>query len=54
MVSSLKKTKVKVDILTDIDMLIMIGKTIKEGMCHAIHRYVKANNKYTKDYYKIK
>ena len=30
----------------------MVEKGIREGICHAIHRYSKANNKYIKDYYK--
>ena len=27
-------------------MLLMVEKGIRGGLCHAIHRYVKANNKY--------
>ena len=27
-------------------------KGVREGICHAIYRYVKANNKYKKDYNK--
>ena len=27
----------------------MVEKGITEGICHAIHQYVKANNKYMKD-----
>ena len=27
----------------------MVEKGIKRGICHAIHRYAKANNKYMKD-----
>ena len=42
----LKKTKVELELLTDVDMLLMIEKGIIGGICHAIHRYVKANNKY--------
>ena len=30
MASSFKKTKVKLELLTDIDMLLMVEKTIKE------------------------
>ena len=28
----------------------MVGKGIRGGICHAIHRYAKANNKYMKNY----
>ena len=35
-------------------MLLMVEKGIREGMCHAIHRYAKANNKYMKNYNKNK
>ena len=48
--AALKKTKVKLDLLTDIDMLLIVKKCIRGGICHAIHRYGKANNKYMKDY----
>ena len=27
-------------------MLLMVQKGIRRGLCHAINRYVKANNKY--------
>ena len=30
-------------------MLLMIEKGINGGICHAIHQYVKGNNKYMKD-----
>ena len=52
--AALKKAKVKLNLLTDIDMLLMIKKGIRGGICHAIHRYVKANNKYMKDHDKNK
>ena len=51
---ALKKTKVKLDLLTDIDILLMVEKGIRGGICHSIYRYAKANNKYMKDYDKNK
>ena len=45
-----KKAKVELELLKYGDMLQMIQKGIKDGMCHAIHRYAKANDKYMKDY----
>ena len=35
-------------------MLRMLEKGIRGGICHAIHRYIKTNNKYMKDYNKDK
>ena len=52
--AAIKKTEVKLKLLTDIDMLLMIEKGIRRGICHAIHQYAKANNKYMKDYDKNK
>ena len=34
---------------TDVGILLMAGKGIKGGICHAIHRYVKVNNRYMKN-----
>ena len=31
-------------------MLMMIEKEIRVGICHAIHKYAKGNNKYMKNY----
>ena len=47
--AALKKTKVKLDLLTNIDMLFMVEKGIRGRICHSIYRYVKANSKYMKD-----
>ena len=52
--ATLKNTVVKLELLTDIDMLSIVEKEIRGGICHAIHRYAKANNKYMKSYYKNK
>ena len=50
MVSLLKNTGVKLELLTDNDMLLMVEKGIRGGICHAIQIYAKANNKYMKNY----
>ena len=47
-------TKVKLELLPDIDMLLMVENDIRGGICTAIHWYAKANNKYMKDYDKNK
>ena len=52
--ASSKKTEVKLELLSDVDMLLMVEKGIRGGICHAIHRYAKANNKYMKNYNKDK
>ena len=45
-----KKAGVKLELLTDIDMLLMIEKAIRGRICQAIHRHAKVNNKYMKNY----
>ena len=46
----LEKARVKLELLTDIDMPMIVEKGIRGGICHAIHKYPKANNKYMKNY----
>ena len=43
--SALKNTEVGSELLADVDTLLMVEKEIRGGICHAIHRYAKANNK---------
>ena len=50
----LKETEVKLELLTDIDMLLMVEKEIRGAICHFINRYVKADKKYMKNYDKNK
>ena len=47
----LKKTGVKLELLRDYDMLMMIEKGIRGGICQAVYRYEKANNKYMRKEY---
>ena len=52
--AAFKKTKAKLDLLTDIDILLMVEKVIIGGVSRSINRYRKPNNKYMKDYEKSK
>ena len=47
----LKKTGVELELITDLDMLLVVEKGIRGGICHAILTYAKSN-KYMKDYNK--
>ena len=50
----LKKTGIELELSTDADMLLMVEKGIRGGICHAICRYAEAYNKYIKNYDKNK
>ena len=52
--AALKKTEVKAELLTDIDMLLMVEKGVRAGIFHAIHQNAKVNNKYKEEYDKNK
>ena len=39
----LKKTEVKLELLTDNDMLMMVEKGIRGGICQAVYRHAEAN-----------
>ena len=42
----LRKTRVRSELLTDPDMLLMFEHRIKGGITQAVHRYAMANNEY--------
>ena len=50
-IAALKFTKIKLELLTDYDMLLMFEKGIRGGITQAVHRYSKANNQYMGDLY---
>ena len=52
--AALKKSKVKLGLLTDINILWMVEKGITGEICHSIYRYAIANDKYMKDHDKNK
>ena len=54
MASLFKKPEVELELLTNVDMFLMVEKGIKGGICQAVHRYAKANNKYMKSHDKNK
>ena len=46
----LKITKVKIELLTDIDMVLMVENSIRGGLTQVVKKYGVANNKYLPDY----
>lgn len=47
----LRKTEITMELLTDIDMFLMVENGIRGGITQCSKRYGKANNKYMKDKY---
>ena len=46
----LKITRVKLELITDINILLMIVSGMRGGVCHVIRSYAGANNKYMDNY----
>ena len=52
--AALKNSKVKLDLLIDIDMSLMVDKGIRGQIFYVIHRYIKTSNTYMKNYLESK
>ena len=50
----LKKTNVRLELLTVYDMLLMVEEGIRSEICNSMHRHAKANNKYMEKMKKMK
>ena len=48
--TTLKKTGTKLELSVDNGISVIVAKRIRGGICHAIHRYAKSNNKYIKSH----
>ena len=49
-----KETIIKLELLIDVDLLLIVKKGVRRGICHAIHRYAEADSEYMKNYNKYK
>ena len=47
---ALKNIEVELKLSTDTDMLLMVEKRNRGGICHSINTYAKANDEYMKHY----
>ena len=52
--TALKRTEIKLKLPTDINVLLIFEKGVRDGVCNSINRYKTVNNKYLKDYDKNK
>ena len=43
--NSFKKTRVKLELLADINTLLLVKKKNNGGICHSTNKYVKDNDK---------
>lgn len=48
--AALKLTKVKLELITDVDQYNFIAKGLRGGICNSIERYAKSNNPYVADF----
>ena len=48
--ASLFKKRLKLELLTNSNMLMMVGNGIRSGICYTIHKHTKVNNKYIENY----
>ena len=51
--AGMKKTGIKFELLTDLDMLLIFECGIRGGITQAVHGYVKVNNKYMGDKFNL-
>ena len=50
MANLFKKTGIKLELVTDYDMLMMVEEGIRGGICQAMYRYDKATSKCMNNY----